>query len=476
MEYIKKKSIHQLAIERTEEIRRWVNLAAENAYKESELKATLSPRIAEILKGKKLWLLDSLIRASGHEDLNLVEDIKRGFDLTGSLPRSGVFSHKFRPASMTCKDLRKVSDLGREALLGTVQSAGDSEIDRGLFEATVKEVEKGFIEGPVGRESLPAGSTLTKRFPVKQKNKVRPIDDYKASLVNYAVTQTEGVTIHTIDHIAAMTAWWMRSGALTPEDALVAKCWDLSDAYKQVPLSDEAFELDSYLAVFDPGTSSAKIFKQRVLPFGSVASVTAFLRVSLALWKIGSSLLHLMWSVYFDDFLCLARGSESRHVDFCVSTLFSLLGWKVSEHKLLDFDTICKVLGVQLDLRQSGSGICFVTNTAERVEELVAEIDEAMKSNLLPRRNGEKLRGRLQFASSQMFGRRFRRLLKVLSNHVTAGRQTLSDRTHECLSEIRGLLLKNAPRKVESLQAEVVHIYVDASFDRTSTVASGAWW
>ena len=94
------------------------------------------------------------------------------------------------------------------------------------------------------KESLPAGSTLTKRFPVKQKNKVRPIDDYKASLVNYAVTQT-------IDHIAAMTSWWVRSGALSPDDALVAKCWDLSDAYKQVPLSDEAFDLDSYLAVFE---------------------------------------------------------------------------------------------------------------------------------------------------------------------------------------------------------------------------------
>ena len=94
MEYIKKKSIHQSAIERTEEIKRWVNLAAGNADKESELKATLSPRIAEILKGKKLWLLDSLIRASGHEDLNLVEDIQKGFDLTGSLSR--VFSQKFR--------------------------------------------------------------------------------------------------------------------------------------------------------------------------------------------------------------------------------------------------------------------------------------------------------------------------------------------------------------------------------------------
>ena len=164
-----------------------------------------------------------------------------------------------------------------------------------------------------------------------------------------------------------------------------------------------------------------------------------------------------MWLVYFDDFLCLSRSSESKHVDFCVSTLFSLLGWKVSEHKPLDFDT---------DLGQSGAGLFFVTNTVERVEELVAEIDEAMKSNLLPWRDGEKLRGRLQFASSQMFGRRFRRLLKVLSNHVTAGRQTLSSRTHECLSEIRDLLLKNALRRIESLQAEVVHIYVDASFDR----------
>ena len=261
------------------------------------------------------------------------------------------------------------------------------------------------------------------------------------------------MTIHTIDHIAAMTSWWMRSGSLSPDDALVAKSWDLSDA----------FNLDSYLAVFDPGASSAKIFKQRVLPFGSVASMTAFLRVSLALWKIGSSLLHIMWSVYFDDVLCLSRNSESRHVDFCVSTLFSLLGWKVSDRKLLDFNTICKVLGVQLDLGQSGAGVCFVTNTAERVEELVAEIDEAMKSNLLPPRDGEKLRGRLQFASSQMFGRGFRRLLKVLSNHVTAGRQTLSSRTHECLSEIRDLLIENVPRKTHHLIGK-------------NTVALEAWW
>ncbi len=106
---------------------------------------------------------------------------------------------------------------------------------------------------------------------MRQKNKVRPIDDYKASLVNLAVTQSQGVTIHTIDHMAAMMACWMRNGSIKPQDIHVAKCWDLSDAYKQARLSDDAFNLDSYLAVFDPNSESAKIFKQSVLPFGSIA-------------------------------------------------------------------------------------------------------------------------------------------------------------------------------------------------------------
>ena len=91
-------------------------------------------------------------------------------------------------------------------------------------------------------------------------------------------------------------------------------------------------------------------------------------------------------------------------MEFCVDSLFSLLGWRISKNKLLDFNTLCKVLGVQLDLKQSGDKLCFVTNTEERVQELVGELDEAIRTNMLPRSEGEKLRGRLQFASSQIFG------------------------------------------------------------------------
>ena len=64
--------------------------------------------------------------------------MKKGFDrfdLTGELPRSGIFNQKFRPASMTCEDFRKVSNLSRDVLLESVQSSGDSETDLSLFAA-----------------------------------------------------------------------------------------------------------------------------------------------------------------------------------------------------------------------------------------------------------------------------------------------------------------------------------------------------
>ena len=130
-------------------------------------------------------------------------------------------------------------------------------------------------------------------------------------MVNSAVTQVEAVSIHGVDHIAAMCSEYLRvSNANGGHPSLVAKCWDLSAAYKQVPLSDSACEMDGYLVVYNPHTQKAEIYRQHVLPFGSIASVTAFLRCSLAIWHIGCRLLHFCWSSYFDDYLSICNQAE----------------------------------------------------------------------------------------------------------------------------------------------------------------------
>ena len=91
-----------------------------------------------------------------------------------------------------------------------------------------------------------------------------------------------------------MLAVWMRSGSICTSDGLVANRWDLSNAYNQVSVFDEAYDCDTAMAVRQPGCNAAKIVNQRFVPLGPVASVTAILRVSLALGRLESALLRLM--------------------------------------------------------------------------------------------------------------------------------------------------------------------------------------
>jgi hypothetical protein len=61
------------------------------------------------------------------------------------LPESGVCSRKVGPATLTCDDLRRVTDLGRESMMQSVKSSGDAELDDQLYASPHKQVSKGFI-------------------------------------------------------------------------------------------------------------------------------------------------------------------------------------------------------------------------------------------------------------------------------------------------------------------------------------------
>lgn len=148
-----------------------------------------------------------------------------------------------------------------------------------------------------------------------------------------------------------------------------------------------------------------------------------------------------------------------------VSALFSILGWRLSHDKLVEYFTIYKVLGVQFDLRMSGDGLAYVANTNERVVELCENSDEILRTKHLNKADGERLRGRLLFATGQLFGRRTRNLIRILSAHVQRGRKQLEDGTLNALASIRDSISNNVPRKILGSLTEHVHVYVDASLE-----------
>lgn len=123
------------------------------------------------------------------------------------------------------------------------------------------------------------------------------------------------------------------------------------------------------------------------------------------------------------------------------------------------------MLGVKLDLRDARLGAIAISNTPERVDELVCDIDSIVKAETLSRKDGERLRGRLQFANTQLFGRSMRRDLRDLSMHVDSGRKALTKSTLHALQQLKSKLMLNRPRLVSKGLSSHVHLYVDASYE-----------
>lgn len=66
----------------------------------------------------------------------------------------------------------------------------------------------------------------------------------------------------------------------------------------------------------------------------------------------------------FDDFVSICDSRAMRHVEVCTSLFLQLLGWKPSEDKLVPYEACCKVLGVELNLTRTPTGVASVCNTA----------------------------------------------------------------------------------------------------------------
>ena len=113
--------------------------------------------------------------------------------------------------------------------------------------------------------------------------------------------------------------------------------YDLKAAYKQYGVHPEDRALIR-LAVNRPNQEAPELLGLNALPFGSVASVSAFLRVSHAIWKIGIVLARVLWTSYFDDFTNVCR-AILKSIIFGLPTFLS-----TSENFSHAFGVACKTL------------------------------------------------------------------------------------------------------------------------------------
>ena len=477
IEHRSKCTTEALAAERTEVMRKWMTELVACMDEEKAYKDGMSPHRAKVLSTKRLVLFRRMLVEAGHEDDGLVENIRNGFDLVGDIPKSGIYKKRVKPAAITTDELHSSAKRTRKAIIHSTTGSDDAAVDIGVYQSTLDEKERGWLHGPYTEQQLEDNCTVTRRFGVRQGSKIRPIDNYTESLVNQTTSAGEAISLHSTDVIAATLSLWM--SVMSKQEInetkldLVGKSYDLHKAYKHLCISDEGLK-DAYICVFNPTSKRAELFGQYVLPFGACASVHGFCRTSYGLWTIGVRLLSLLWTVYFDDFVVFEERALSKHCEFVISTFFKMLGWATSIDKETEFSGSLKALGILIDLSEVKLLKIQFSNTDERRFEVTHDIKAILKAGRLSRSEGQRIRGRLLFAESQIHGRRSIRQMQVLSRHIHNCASTfLDDETRFALTFLCNKLEQGRSRCISPLATKIVHLYCDASYEPDSDSPAG---
>lgn len=461
----------ELAKLRAQFVAKWTQRAKELETEERQLKEGMEPFVARAMAKKRLCLFKEMLQAHGYPDLGVVDELASGANLVGNVSATGMLPQKFQPALLSVDELRRRSALVREVVMAQSGSSGDDSLDEQVWAKTMEEVDQGWLEGPLDECSVEVSTPLSRRFGLCQKkDKVRLIDDYSESGVNSCVGTEESPALHTVDVACAMlTAWFSLCGVSNVQSELATRTFDLTSAYRQIGLSSEGRQF-SYLRVYCPKSASNKIFRSTVLPFGAVRSVHTFLRCARAIWWLGVVGCKLMWTSFYDDFICFSQKGLERCTELTIVSLFKLLGWEFAESgdKCQPFDNTCSALGVLISLTESSAGLARIHNTRKRIEELCEEINRVVKEGKLSMKAAQRLRGRMQFADSQIWGKTGRRCMRTLREFACGYRMWLNRKDVFFLERFKSLLTSDCPRMVKSPSCDNILVFTDACYEKDS--------
>ena len=219
------------------------------------------------------------------------------------------------PPTLTVDQLLTNDHAITDASLRKVQAAPAAmdDIKDAIWQATQNEVANGWLRMQPVQPAPHPQPVVSIRFGVAQKNKIRPIDNFRASHVNAACGTSEKVLVDGPDLIAQACLKILALAAPSKgKDRLVGRTWDLKSAYKQLAVRADHSRF-AWIAVQDPTTHRLHLAQMHSMPFGAVASVHAFLRCSEALKVLGRRHLLLVITSYFDDFTVLTWKTAAQH-------------------------------------------------------------------------------------------------------------------------------------------------------------------
>ena len=382
---------------------KWSNRAKELAEDEQKLHDGLPEHLRLLLKGKRLLLLKEVLTDLQYPDVGVVDEIASGFTLHGWMVESHVFPKETKRPEYTLDMVKSMAKGLNKMIYKQVESTADDDLASKTWTSTLDELEKSWVWRDVHSEL--GQVILAKRFGLQQREKVRVIDDCTVGGYNKAYGTREKLRVHAIDQLAAYLSWICTEMEERLDDPVVGRTYDLRSAYKQFGVSLETRNL-LRLAVWDCDQKKPCLLGVNALPFGASGSVSAFLRISMALWFVGMAGLRLCWTVFYDDFTVICKQRMAHGTSIAAEALFDLFGmWYAKEgSKAVAFSDRVRTLGLLVQLGDIHKGFS-VGHTDERRSELREALLGVLARKQIEPKQAERLRGRMQWFEGYAFGR-----------------------------------------------------------------------
>ncbi|CAE7781121.1 kptA, partial [Symbiodinium sp. CCMP2592] len=453
-----------LAKHRLKFIARWSARAKELQGREDALHAALPPHIRQTLKGKRLLLWQELILAYGLPDTSLIEDMQKGFSLSGWLPASQAFPTQIKRPEFSLETLKLLSGSLNKAVLEKMAVRQEPLLEHATWQATLDELQSGWIwEAPKFEEDF---KVYARRFGIVQGDKTRVIDDCSCCGLNATVGTVEKFVVQAIDRMAATLSYAIdistEGGA-----PLCGRTYDLKSAYKQFPVSCADRDI-LRMFVNRPGQAEPSSVGLNALPFGAIGSVAAFLRISMSV-LLGVLALRVIWTAFFDDYSVVSKEGLKQNTAFAVQSLFNLLGLDYAKEgkKAPEFSGVFQMLGLVVDLSQFESRLVKIGHTDKRIAELMRSLDGILEEDRLSAKEAERLRGRMNFFEGHAFGRGPTQAVRNLDRQARVGllKQGLTGDAKTSLGVLRSRLLSARPLEIGPKFSKTWYLFTDGAFE-----------
>ena len=305
-----------------------------------------------------------------------------------------------------------------------------------LHASTMKEVELGHLHGPFSEQEVSDffGTNhwlFNPRFALYQgtEAKIRAIDDGKRSGLNLAYTTNFKLELFDVDTLAALIACVSDSlqvGSVDLElkdksvsvpvdpqvkqDSWLGRTLDLFRAYKQLAI-DPKSRLLNVIGYLYKG--EWVLFRCDVLPFGALAAVYSFNRVSRSIHHLICTLLWGLSACFYDDFPTISPAGTSSLLSKSMGILLTLLGWDHAKvgAKAIDFAADFNALGISVQLSNVNRGSFILCNKEGRIQKLCNMLEEVKLKGIIAKAEAAQIQGHLNFASGFFISKALRFLV-----------------------------------------------------------------